>query len=561
LGINQRSQLLEEVSETRDEAWTVGGVIQTVRRQPLLSGSVVLFLLLCALSTVVGTALGLANFRDVGSPDSSDLLRIGEFVRSGHIYPDGDRPPYLISLYGPLTYFMLSIPYRLAQAAGITPQVLVRLGVVGAVCLCVLFVYLISRRLYSSRPIAWLCALFALSALPMAQWTTQIRGDFLGLAVSLLSVYWFLLKNGRPQTIGAAICAGLATLFKQTFLAAPVAIIGWLIYRRRYKEAALWAATVALTVAGGYAIAWWREPLMLKSIAALRHPVLEYRQAIGILFRAVSQPVVPFALIGGCLALWKRAPERLLFVIYCIFAWLVAILTLPQVGGNINYFWEPLVASAVLAGSGLCELQWKVNRTPILTKVMVSVLLLWSFVPMLREQLGYLRLCYTNVRSYQVHKARWESFASTIAGRRLLATNSDVAVLSTTPEMPDPFLNALLERRGGWNSGPIADQIGAGVYDLVVIRQGEDEKEKNDGYRGIRKWSDGMWGALKRTYRPACVFANDRDVEEDDANEGSDEVWLPRRGAGEILPRLVAIGCVAEAKQVDSGSAVRSPAQ
>lgn len=52
-----------------------------------------------------------------------------------------------------------------------------------------------------------------------------------------------------------------------------------------------------------------------------------------------------------------------------------------------------------------------------------------------------------------------------------------------------------------------------------------------------------MWGALKRTYELACVFENM-------------EVWLPRRGSGEILPSLSAIGCVAIAKQVDSGSAV-----
>src|ERR1700678_2739558 len=99
---------------------------------------------------------------------------------------------------------------------------------------------------------AWLCVLFAVSALPMADWTTQIRSDFLGLAVSLVSVYWFLVKNGRPQTIGAAICAGLGPLFKQTFLAAPIAVVAWLIHRRRYKEAALWTVTVALTAAGGY---------------------------------------------------------------------------------------------------------------------------------------------------------------------------------------------------------------------------------------------------------------------------------------------------------------------
>jgi hypothetical protein len=161
--------------------------------------------------------------------------------------------------------------------------------------------------------------------------STQIRSDFLALGFSLLSVYLFLLTNGRPQAIGSAICAGIAPLVKQTFLAVPIAIISWLIYRRRYKEAVFWATGFALTVVGGYAIVWWREPLMLKHVAALRHPVLEYRQALGILWDAVSQPVVPFAAIGGFLALWKRGPERLLFLIYCVVAWLRPVRTEPYV--------------------------------------------------------------------------------------------------------------------------------------------------------------------------------------------------------------------------------------
>jgi hypothetical protein len=122
----------------RHEAWTAGRVIKTLRRQPLLGGLVVVLLLAGALSISVGTALGLANFRDVGYPDSATLLRIGDFIRSGHIYPDSDRPPYLVSIYGPLTYVLLAMPYRLAQVAGMTPQVLVRLGIMGALCLCVL---------------------------------------------------------------------------------------------------------------------------------------------------------------------------------------------------------------------------------------------------------------------------------------------------------------------------------------------------------------------------------------------------------------------------------------
>ena len=256
---------------------------------------------------------------------------------------------------------------------------------------------------------------------------------------------------------------------------------------------------------------------------------------------AVSQPVVPLAAIGGFLALWKRAPERLLFLIYCVVAWLVAILTIPQVGGNINYFWEPLLASAVLAGPGLCELQRKASRTPILITATLFLLLLRSFLPMLGHDLGRLRQSYRSVRGYQVRKTKWESFVFTVSGRRLLPTFPAVTFYSMNPEIPDPFLNSMLELRGRWDSGPVVAQIDAGVYDLVVI--GKGQADGVGGYRGVPLWSDGMWSAMKRTYRLACVFEDK-------------EVWLPRHASDEILPSLSAIGCLAVAKQVDSSSAI-----
>ncbi len=242
---------------------------------------------------------------------------------------------------------------------------------------------------------------------------------------------------------------------------------------------------------------------------------------------ALSQPVVPLAVIGGFLALWKRNPERLLYLIYCIVAWLMASLTITQVGGAINYFFEPLVASAVLAGPGLCELQRKANRTPILVTAMLFVLLLQAFAPMLGGELAYLRKSYANVADYQVRKTKWESFVSTVSGRRLLSTYPDVTVISTIP--------------GQWNSGPVVAEINAGEYDLIVIAKGEAEAHKGDGYRGIRNWDDGMWRALKRTYALACVS---QDM----------EIWLPNRGSDKILPRLSGIGCIAVAREADSGA-------
>lgn len=125
-----------------------------------------------------------------------------------------------------------------------------------------------------------------------------------------------------------------------------------------------------------------------------------------------------------------------------------------------------------------------------------------------------------------------------------MSTYPDVTVHSMTPEIPDPYMNSELELRGQWKSGPVVAQINAGMYELIVIKEGEAEAHEGDGYRGVRKWDAGMWAAFKRTYGLACVF------------EGM-EVWLPNRGSGEILPTLSRIGCLAAA--IKAGSGLRLP--
>ena len=74
----------------RYPTWTAGRAVSALRRLLLVTGSIVVVLLVNALSVAVGTALGLANFRDVGYADSAAVLIIDEFVRSGYLCPAPD---------------------------------------------------------------------------------------------------------------------------------------------------------------------------------------------------------------------------------------------------------------------------------------------------------------------------------------------------------------------------------------------------------------------------------------------------------------------------------------
>lgn len=522
--------------EPKGETGSASGFFYALIQRHLLVTAAIFCLFPAVFSLAVGTALGMANFTDVGYPDSAILLRVSDFVHSGHIYPDFNVPPYLVTIYGPLTYVLFSIPYRLALALGIAPEVPARLLVVAAYCACIMLVYLISRRLWGSRSIAWLCALFALSPLTLVRAMTSIRGDFFALAFALLSVYLFLVAKGRRLMVAAAVCAGIAPLIKQTFVAAPITLVGWLLYQRRYKEAGLWSACFASVVIGGCAFFLWREPLMLSHLAALRHPVLEYQQALLIIGVAASQPVVPFGIIGVLLVLQDRSPQHLFMLVYNLIAWLVAMLTILQAGGGNNYFWEPLLVSAVLAGPVLFKLESSLSRSQILASAALLVLVVNSFFPTLRKDFLFLKQCRTDARERNLRKARWGAFVSVISGHRLLSTVPAVTVQSSVPEIPDPYLNSSIELRGGWSSKEVVAQLDAGVFDIIVIEW--PETGTPGSYRGVPFWTKNISDAVSRNYSLSCVF------------DGM-EMWLPRNRFSPLLSPLSKIGCQSASGQTE----------
>ena len=475
------------------------------------------------LAVAASSIAGLRNFSDVGYPDSATLLRVGEFVHSGKIYPDFRAPPYLVSLYGPLTYVLLGIPYTIAETMGVEPRVALKLGVFAAWCACLVLVFFIGRRVNRSATAGLVSALFAASLLPMAGSTTQLRGDFPALAFSLLSIYLLLRAGEHTTSAGAIIAAGAALLVKQTFVAVPVGITVWLLWGRHWRAAAVWAVSIAGLVAAGYAVAWYREPLFADHLAALRRPIFEFREVPEILGEAVRQLCVPFAIVGGLAAVRRRTAAASLPVAVALSSWLVAVATIPQVGGSINYFWEPLCISAVLAATGLLEIHRRVGTAPPLVTALVTILLLGWAGPLVTGDLAELKAQYRAARSFNARRATWLRFSHALAGHRLLSSDSPIAILSSTPEMPDPYVNSILNRGGIWSFQPVLSNIAAHRYEAIVLVPGQTSD--NIGYRGIQIWSDEMWSTITREYRLACVAA-DR------------EIWLPRDAANDLCAAL-----------------------
>jgi hypothetical protein len=463
------------------------------------------------------------NYSDVGYPDSAVTLRIAEYVHTGRLYLDINQPPYYPTLYSPLGYVMLSVPYRLAVRHSYSPDKALRLAGLGFFLGSVALVFLIAQRMGVPINIALLGALFATSGPQLREWPMQVRPDMLALSFALLGIWLCLGSERRWQLALAAVCGGLAFLCKQTYVAMPAAVFLWFLFQRRFQAALVWATGVAFIVMTGYGFFIFREPLAWQHFAALSRPILEYHEGLLITLGALSEAKVLFFFFGAYFAWRHRHGKVPLILLYGLIALFTGVLAIPQVGGGIYYFLEFWAVSAALAALGLVELNRHLRRTPVIITALVIVLLLYFFAPKLRSDMGSLRATYLTTRDYAQRRAQWERFHSVLAGRRLLAFEPSIGLWSRMPEIPDPYLNAVLEQSGTWSSAPIVRNIEGGVYEAIIDTD-------VDVYRGVKTLLS-VHAAIKQHYLPACNFEDYT-------------VWLPPHGSSDLYDHLVQAGCV-----------------
>lgn len=195
------------------------------------------------------------------------------------------------------------------ERAGLNPVIGARLLVIGALVLSASGIYRISRQLHASSSVAWVSVFAALSLPELTEWSVQIRPDFFALACTLLGVGLFLQRRDASIVLIGCIC-GTALLFKQTYIAGPLAMVLWCAYQRRWADALRFVAgTVAIATAGN-AISAWREPAMLEHLAALRQPVFDYRGVAPIVLVGLATAGLPLGGAGMFVALRRRERTR-----------------------------------------------------------------------------------------------------------------------------------------------------------------------------------------------------------------------------------------------------------
>ena len=397
--------------------------------------------------------------------------------------------PWRINLYGPVHY---QVGAWALQAGGDLASLLPgRVVSLLAMALALASLWRLMRRgldLPVGASVVGL--LLPLGYLPVLVFAPQNRVDTLAVALGLAGLA-LAIQPRRGAAAGAGLLFTIAVFTKPTAIAAPAALFLWLLSRRRWRDAALLAATCG--VAGGAWLAvlsWTTHGGFLQAIAfngANPFAVGGFVKAAQLALGAAPVPLLAGLAIGAVTG--REGTGRLLSGYYLL-ALFVALATVGKVGANLNYFIEPGLAMAPLAA-----LAWNAwGRTTAGAAVALASLV--SMLAWTAPRVGW------ELKGRTERIAAERRLAPLLAGKNVLTMEvASVFAARGTPVLNDPCIFAYLARARRWDESGLVAAVRERKVGLVLA-----DADLSVPDPAFSNWSPAVRRAVVETCRPPTVL-------------------------------------------------------
>lgn len=433
----------------------------------------VLLLLMLTAVVVLMFALEAARFLPVMGenmyPETAGVVMAHQWAHGMPLYRDYRQPPYLISAFPPLWYAILAVGAKVASLDldGLTllGRVFSLISLLGIAMLA----YMWNRRSGLPVRLALLSPGFYLALPVLIPWGVTARPDFPALLFSFLAVY-LAQRASTSALAGSGIAAGLAFLMRHNAVAAPVAVVLWLAWTRKWKQAALFCGVWALCVAPP--LLWFYQSshaaLALNLSGAKFGPfALTYaREILSRLFELEGSgfALALFALgVLGLLAMLREQDrQRQLLTIYLFVSLGLAFIGSAAAGGGVNHYLEPALAMALLVPIGLAHLEPAWSKDSPYT-IVVVVLVLALLLPAL------------DIQRSKVSHRRPEDLRPLLKLVQAEHTFTDDGYLAARSNAFALDLSSLMntQRSGGWaawSSAGLTKRLQEKQYQILVLR-------------------------------------------------------------------------------------------
>ena len=188
--------------------------------------------------------------------------------------------------------------------------------------------------------------------------------------------------------------------------------------------------------------------------------------------------------------------KEVLIAVFCAVSFVIAGLTDLQAGGDINYYFELLLAAVPLAALGVLWLVDLARRNAVFGFALTSVLILHLLTPAamrLYDDIGVLRQAWA-----QPNNAEFQKLEHALEGYRFFSVVPRLALLEPDPLLTEPYLMAYLHRLGKIDATPILEPVRRTEYELVITNISPRS------WRGVSLVDPVLRSAISGSYRPYC---------------------------------------------------------
>lgn len=396
-----------------------------------------------------------SNPDETSNPESLFILHSVEVSEGKPLYTDFRKPPYNVTQYTPVHYFVLGF---LKRSFGLNIQQLFIWGrrlMLLLASLIGLAIFLHGKKQTQSIIYSLMAALIFVGSYMLWPLACTNRADIPATLFSIIAIVIFA-QNTKYSLYLSIPFLLLAFYTKHSFVSAPAAIGLYLLMNRQLvpaiKFAVIFAASAILIWILMHIATNGMSTLNLVSTNVAPMKIQNVRLVIGAFLQTAALP-----LILGCSGLnrnWKNDPVA----IYLFVSLSLAIFATAKVGSSMNYLLEPLAAACLLIPAAL--------QRGLESSVISKTCLTAAFVILAIPQINFLKFTLDTLNFRDDEAAK--RIAAQATGL-VISDNPRISISSSKPFLVDPYVYSYLESEGKWDSSELLSMIKSGKVQYLIL--------------------------------------------------------------------------------------------
>lgn len=427
--------------------------------------------------------------------ESIVLDEVRRIVLGQSLYPAPDALPLTVTAYPPVYYLLVAGLQQLVRDNGYGPgRTLSVAATLATAALLAWTVRRITNKWYGGLLAA---GLFLTQNLTALLWASAHRVDPLALCFTLLGL---ALAAGGRATL-AALPLAAAVLTKQTYLAAPLAVVLmlWPVRRSVVEFGAVFIGSLCLCI--GVGVWLTHGELVWHTIIANANPqdLTYFAAMVGSFLQFNALPLVA---AGAAFGLGGGRRERL-WRMYFLLCGAETLLTVGKLGASSNYWLELTAATSLLIGLSAACVETSKSRQPFFTSASLGAVV---FAILLASVPAYQA---TVSQTLEQEFARLDLQVTPRMDLVQMIAEEPGAVLTDDPGLAveagkrvefEFVVFTILATQHVWNEEPILDAIDARQFGLVVLIESLDEPVRP---LISARYTESVRVALRSAYAPA----------------------------------------------------------